>query len=163
TAVHLVEEPVEIVVRSSRFAGDGEEIIRLRMTILPAREVGGEDPLQRRPSEPALHRVEPQRRLVVGDAAAGRWEVTERRRRLRAAARVAAIAGQAVALGLAAERDVTEDPRHEAAEIAQREKIRLVHLRDGPRRREGVEPLVHPRVLELIVADDAVPELMAGF
>src|SRR5262249_57194194 len=115
-----------------------------------------------RPSRQTLERVQPQRGLVVGDAAAAGREVAERRRRLRVAAGVAAIPGKTVTLGLAAQRDLAEHPRHEAAEIAQREKVQRVLLLDRARGGERVEALVHPRVLELVGADDAVPELLAG-
>ena len=54
------------------------------------------------------------------------------------------------------------DPGDEAAEEARRVVVRREGLLHRPGGRVGVEALVHPRVLELVVADDAVPELVAA-
>ena len=128
-----------------------------------AREVGREDPLQRLPPEHPLERVEPQRRLVVGDRAGRPRPVAPRRRRLHLGVGGVAVAAEAVAVGRAAERQIVEDPGHEPAEVPLRVVLRSEELLDGPRGRERIEALVHPRVLELVGRDDAVPELVAGF
>ena len=57
--------------------------------------------------------------------------------------------------------NIPQDPRHEAAEEPER------HVLQGgcsarTRAVENVQALVHPRVLELVVADEPVPELVAG-
>ena len=78
--IDLVEKPRQIL--AAHFVGDVEEVLRLRVLERESREVGREDPLQRVPPEHALERVQPQRRLVVGDRARRARPVSPARRRL---------------------------------------------------------------------------------
>src|SRR4029450_12014677 len=68
-SVDTIEEPGEVA--SAHLVRDVEEVLRLRMLELVAREVRGHDPLQRVPADQPLQRVQPQRRLAVRDRAAG--------------------------------------------------------------------------------------------
>ena len=74
---------------------------------------------------------------------------------------VVAIAGNAIVVD-ARVRDVGKRPRHVAAEVAQLPAIVGEGLGEDARGRVGVDPFVHPRVLELVGGDHAVPPLMSG-
>src|SRR5262249_23610805 len=56
-AIDLVEKWREVAAR--HFGRCREEVLRLRVSEFPAREVCGHDALERRPSEQSLERVEP--------------------------------------------------------------------------------------------------------
>ncbi len=71
------------------------------MPEFPPLEMGRHDFLQRRPPEEPFESVQPQRGFVVGDASAGSGKVSEAGRGLHVAFRVAAVACQTVAFGLA--------------------------------------------------------------
>ena len=131
------------------------------MPELPAIEVGGEDPLQHGPPEMPLERMQPQRRLVVGDKRCGARPVAEGGSGLDIGLGVVAITGQAVVVH-ARHADVPEHPGNESSEVALRQVVRFERLRDDARRGERVQPFVHPGVLELVGADDPVPPLVAG-
>src|SRR5207253_1072266 len=68
-AVDLIEEPAEIAARDERHRV--EKIVRPGMLEAPPREVRRQDRLERRPPEPPLERVEPQRGLRIRHPGAG--------------------------------------------------------------------------------------------
>src|SRR5438093_495301 len=115
-AIHLIEKRRQIP--AADLVGRGEELVRRRVLELPAGEERGQDPLERRPPEPSLHRIEPQRGLVVSDVATGRRIELIGRRRGNIALRRRPIPRESVPHGLALEPDVPEDPWDEAAEEA---------------------------------------------
>ena len=87
-------------------------------------------PLQHRPAEVALERVQPERGLVVGDRAGGAGPVAERRRRLHVAAgrrRDSRPGGRRRSRASAA---VAKHPRHEAAEEPLDVVVRVERLLD---------------------------------
>ena len=107
--------------------------------------------------------MQPERGLEVRDVAAGRRPVAERRRRLGIRFRFTPVRGQPF-VPFPFDLDVVEDPRDEAAEVPAHEIVAIAERGFvGARFGELVDPFVHPRILELVAADDAVPPLMAGF
>src|SRR4029453_17703723 len=128
--INLIEIPGEIA--PGHLVHDGEKVRRFRMSKFPAREIRGEDFLQRGPTEMTLQRIEPQSCLAVRDRAralAGRKvSVSGPGSQLTPGHR--AESRPPIAIGLSGQDEVFENERHEAAEVAALEVVGIVHFGD---------------------------------
>ena len=159
--VDLVDEPLVVLAR--HLVEHVEELLRLRMLELGAREEYRQHLLHRFPRVHALERVQHQRRLVVRQVLVRRRPQRGGRRRDRIPIGRATVGVHVIGIGGALQPDVAVLPRDEVAEEALHQVVRLerfpLHARVGVL----VDAFIEPREMDLVVGDEAVPELVAHF